>query len=165
MGPVVHGRERSVIARPRTHLSYARVISTLGLFIVGGSALFASTATAEAAVYEGHLRGAPATQFDVTISKRDGKRFVDRLDYDGIPFECEDGTHDLNGFNNYFSGNRVRRGAFDIREEALGGFYRHVGELKGGGRAVGTYKQVVDFGPNPQGVCRSGKVEWVATRP
>jgi hypothetical protein len=148
-------------SRIRTHLTH---ISLLRLLVIAGFALFASTAAADAAVYEGHLRGAPETQFDLTITKMDGKRFVDRLDYDEVPVNCENGPQAHNGFNNYFSGNRVRGGAFDIREPNPGFFTHLVGELKRGGRAAGTYKQRVDFGP-PEGICRTGEVEWVAQKP
>ena len=44
--------------------------------VAAASALLAASTAAEAAVYEGHLRGATETQFDLTITKMDGKRFV-----------------------------------------------------------------------------------------
>jgi hypothetical protein len=153
-----------MLARLRTHLTYANVVSTLGVFAVAGSALFAASAMAEAAVYEGHVKGIPGTQFDLTITKRNGKRFVDRLEYDEVPVTCENGPDAHNGFNNYSSGNRVRGGAFDIRQPNPDFFTHLVGELKRGGRAAGTYKQRVNFGA-PEGVCRTGELEWVAEKP
>ncbi len=153
-----------MFARLLAHRTYSKVISTLCFLLAAGSALVASTAAADAAVYEGHIKGAPETVFDLTVAKKAGKRVVKRLDYDDVPFTCENGPGAHNGFNRYFSGNRVRGGAFDVRVADPGFFTHLVGKLKPGGRAAGSYNQRVDFGP-PQGVCKTGTLEWVAQKP
>ena len=73
------GRESSMLARLRAHLTYANIVSTLCLLLVAGCVLFASTATAAAGVYQGHIKGVLGTGFDLRVSKTDGKLFVDGI--------------------------------------------------------------------------------------
>jgi hypothetical protein len=154
------------VSRIRSHLTYANVISTLCLFIVAGAALFASTATAAATVYEGHIKGVPGAGFDLRFAKTNGKLFLNAIENTDTPVTCEDGPQTITG-NSQFSPTpetRVRDGAFDIRQDSgKGDFVRVAGELKRGGKAAGIYKQRATFGP-PLGVCKTGKLEWVAKK-
>ncbi len=153
----------TVVARLRAHPTYSKVSSTLCL-LLAASWLLTASVVADAAVYEGHIKGLPETRFDLTVGTKAGKRVVKRLDYDDVPFTCENGPGAHNGFNRYSSGNRVRRGAFDVRTVDPGFFTHLVGKLKRGGGAAGTYNQRVDLGP-PQSTCKTGTLAWVAQRP
>jgi hypothetical protein len=144
----------------------ARLISTLIPVLVAGAALFTSAAAAAAPVYEGHIKGVPGAGFDLRFAKTNGKLFLNAIENTNTPVTCEDGPQTITG-NSQFSPSpktRVRNGAFDIRQDSgKGDFVRVSGELKRGGKAVGIYKQRVTFGP-PLGVCKTGKLEWVARK-
>jgi hypothetical protein len=155
-----------VFTRIRRRLTYANVASTLCAFVVSVSALFASTATAAASVYEGHIKGVAGAEFDLRFAKTNGKLFLNAIQTTDTPATCEDGAHLLTDSSQFppSSETRVRVGAFDISQDSGNGdFVRVAGELKKGGKAAGIYKERATFGP-PRGVCKTGKLEWVAHR-
>jgi hypothetical protein len=156
-----------VLARFRNDSLSGNILGMVTLLVaLAGAALFASPATAAASVYEGHIKGVPEAGFDLRFAKTDGKLFLNAIDTTDIPVTCENGPQTITG-NTQFSPTpeaRVRNRAFDVRQDSgKGDFLRVAGELKRGGRAAGIYKQRVTFGP-PLGVCRTGKLEWVAKK-
>ena len=156
----------TMLAPIRRYPTDARVISTLIPVLVAGAALFASAAAAAAPVYEGHIRGVPGAGFDLRFAKTNGKLFLNAIQTTDTPVTCEDGPRTITAATQFppTPESRVRDRAFDIRQDSgKGDFVRVAGELKRGGRAVGIYRQRVTFGP-PLGVCRTGKLEWVAKR-
>jgi hypothetical protein len=142
------------------------LVKTRWKALAGGALTLALAlpATASAALYEGKVKGAPGSVMDVRIVKDDGRRFVESLDY-SVPAQCDNGLNAVAGTRNFFTGNRVRKGEFDVRQDlAPGEFARLTGELRRGGRkVVGTYRLVTTF-PPPTGECRTGKLEWKAEK-
>jgi hypothetical protein len=160
-----------LLERIRVRLTYANVMASIAVLIALGAGAyaagvprFASAGTGGAIVYEGHIKGLPGAGFDLRFAKANGKLFLNAIDHADTPVTCEDGQQTITG-NSQFpptSESRVRDGAFDIRQDSGNGdFVRVAGELKGGGKAAGIYKERATFGP-PRGVCTTGKLGWVA---
>ena len=152
-----------MLERIRARLTFAHV-AALGFFLAVGLAFFAATATAAPSIYEGHIKGVPEAGFDLRFAKTNGKLFLNAIDNTDTPVTCEDGPQTITGNSQFAptSEARVRDGAFDITQgSGNGDFVRVAGELKSGGKAAGIYKQRATFGP-PRGVCKTGKLEWVA---
>jgi len=127
--------------------------------------LFGAAAGANAAVFEGHFKGLPGSIFELTISKVNGKRYVTQIYFNATPVSCEDGKG-YNGGYRYPSppqGRITRNRTFKLEIQYPGDLTRATGELRRGGKAVGTFKdrETLD---QPSGVCKTGKLKWVAHR-
>jgi len=155
-----------MIGRVRRAPTDARLISTLVAVLVAGGLLLAPAATAAASTYHGHIKGVPGGRFDLRFSRIGGRLFLNAIEDANTPVDCDNGPTILEG-NMQFpptSESRVRRGAFDVRQDNGNGDFQHVaGELERRGKAVGTFKERITLGP-PQGVCTTGKLEWVAKK-
>jgi hypothetical protein len=118
--------------------------------------MMAGVASAQAGTYEGHLKGLPSAGVDFEVGKVNGKRKVTDANYSILPYHCDDPTTGFvsGGFNIKA---RIRKGAFDLREEFVG---RFAGELLGGGKAKGIIKVPVTVSGHSG--CTTGKREWVA---
>jgi hypothetical protein len=144
----------------------ARSISTLVLVLVAGAALSAPVATAAASTYHGHFKGVPGSRFDLRFAEADGKLFLNAIEQANARLNCENGPTVSESSTQFPSSalSRVRNRAFDVKQDSgTGDFVRVAGRLERAGKAAGIFKQRVDLGP-PQGVCATGKLEWVAKK-
>ena len=136
---------------------------SVGAAVVAVALLGAGTASAQAAVYEGHFRGQPSSSVSLTFVKQNGKRFLDQIELH-YTTTCEDGpTNQSLGPGALSPRPRVHHGHFkyvapNVEPPAV---LRIAGDLKPGGKAVGTFRYYANFGP-PHGICDTGNLEWVA---
>jgi hypothetical protein len=144
----------------------ARSISTLALVLVAGATLSAPVATAAASTYRGHFKGVPGSRFDLRFGKSGGKLFLNAIEDANAPLNCDNGPT-IGESSTQFPAtplSRVRNRAFDVRQASgTGDFVRVAGRLERAGKAAGIFKERVGLGP-PQGVCATGKLEWVAKK-
>jgi hypothetical protein len=143
------------------------------ILIAGAAAMVLvgiSAASAPAALYKGHYKGVKESWgtrgvFNLTVSKVDGKKHVTLVDWNATLVTCQDGT----GFDGRFDnvtppdGKINRHGKFTVDVEyGNGDFARVAGEFRRG-KAKGTFKAQDTLDP-PSGVCRTGKLRFVAKK-
>ena len=133
--------------------------------MIGAAAalVLAFPSMASAATYEGHIKGEPQTNFDVTITKDEGVKRMTRVLFNDVPITCEDGPTTASLQANAFAGNRVRHGEFDAREDLDTTHIRVQGELKRGGKAAGVFRYRYDAG-GASGLCDTGGLDWVGAK-
>jgi hypothetical protein len=120
---------------------------------------------ASATVYDGKIKGMPGSDFDVEIEKAaNGTRRVDRLGFDGVTFECEDGPQPTGGSLGFSPPKPlVRQGAFDARIDDGSLQVKVDGAFSRGGRLRGDFSYRYEV-PPPRGTCKTGKLEYVAKK-
>jgi hypothetical protein len=129
---------------------------------LGALACLLFAASADAAVYEGHFRGSPGSEIELTTKKERGKRYVRRIEY-FAPTTCENGPSTLSSTEEFFGkdGKLDRHRRFVIQLDFIYSL-RVAGAFKRG-KGVGRFKARATFSP-PTGVCKTGKLRWVARK-
>ena len=122
--------------------------------------LAANGAAAEAASYEGQVKGDPKSQVDFTTKKQDGKRIITHISYLTAD-NCENGSS--YGGSTFDTKVRIRHGKWDkTYPYAPPNSLRFAGSLVAGGeKAKGIINWQAEF-EQPTGLCTSGELEWVA---
>jgi hypothetical protein len=121
-------------------------------------------ASAQGASYKGHFKKLPRdSKLTFEVTKQDGKRWVSSVAVQNIPLDCEDGSVNLIVTGGFSESAVVHRdGTFELRKNDATGKGRLAGAVHRG-KGEGTLKLSRDFGP-PAGVCKSGKLHWVAKK-
>ena len=133
------------------------------LIAAAAAAVLVVAPAAEAAVYEGKLKGAPSSTFEFKMSNEGGTRVVRNFEVFMIPMTCDSGNM-VYGFQGNASANVHADRSFKIRQDfgkststKIRGAFNGTFE-----KATGTLRSRtthVMFGE-----CRSGKLGWRATR-
>ena len=136
---------------------------SVGTVVVAVALLGAGAASAQAAtVYEGHFRGQPGSTVSLTFVKHNGKRFLDTYELH-YTTNCESGPTSQATGGVPGSPTRVRDGHFKTTsgDPDSDEFFRLAGNLKRGGKAVGSFRYKVTVAM-PYGACDTGNLDWVA---
>ena len=125
-------------------------------------AMLASAAAAEAAVYEGKIKGEPDSTFEITVEREGGDKKVADMAWTGAPTRCDGMPPEpTSGSSGFTSGGRIHKdGSFKASLDASIVQNRIKGQLKPGGKAAGTFRTTYGM----MTVCRTGNLDWVATR-
>lgn len=135
----------------------------VGAIAVVISCLVPSAAAAETVVYEGHVKGSPATTFNLDFRTPNNGL---KLRYftgtgSGFTVSCDDGPHVLNlSAGPFDSGAKVVDGRFNARLDSGTHHVRVRGEVKPNGKAIGTFRY--KWVSASWGACTTGLLDWVA---
>jgi hypothetical protein len=142
-------------------MGWRRRLGATGVLV--GATLAIAASPASAAVYQGKIKGTPGSSFELEVRFLGGHKKVTEIGYGGVPITCDDGPSVLTGNVVFDPPERVKGDLFEARYDTTGTHIRLAGELKPGGKAVGTFRSNVDFG-GTTGVCRTGTADWVAQK-
>ena len=130
-----------------------------GLAAVIGAALVWS-ASADAAVYKGDIKGEPDASLSLTVKRDEGDRYVTRIAFKRIPLQCDNGPTETSGDA---TAGKPDSPGIEIKSGEFSGPWNYgkvSGKARGGGRLAGTISLKTDAGP-PLGDCKSGDLDYV----
>ena len=117
-------------------------------------------ASAQAAEFEGQIKGEPDTSLTLKVKNIEGDRYVTRIEFKKIPLECEGGkTHDQRrrvGWQAWRTGRRDQ----GRRVQGPWNYGKLSGKVRGGGKIAGTISLKTDAGGS-LGDCKSGDLDYV----
>lgn len=116
---------------------------------------------AEAARYDGGIKGEPDASLSIFVKNFEGDRYVTRINFKNVPVRCESGRSTTSG-----SGPAGRDSDFGLRvkqREFSGRWHygRIDGKFKGSGKVTGELSLNIEVDA-AHGECKSGRLEYVA---
>jgi hypothetical protein len=121
---------------------------------------FIGTTQAEAAKFDGGIKGEPDASLSILVKKIEGARYVTRINFKDVPVKCENGQNTTSG-----TGSAGKDGSLGlkVKQREFSGRWDYgkiEGKFKGAGKLAGEISIAVDAGP-PRGECRSGRLDYV----
>jgi len=117
-------------------------------------------ASAQAAKYEGGIKGEPDTSLTLKVKNIEGDRYVTRIEFKKIPLECEGGETETTGDA---SAGKPGEPGVEIKSGEFKGpwdYGKVSGKARGGGKIAGTISLKTDAGGS-LGDCTSGDLDYV----
>ncbi len=130
-----------------------------GLVVVLAVALTGAS-TAQAATYNGEIKGEPEASLKLTVKDIEGDRYVTRVGFKKIPVDCDGGESTTSGDA---SAGEPGEPGIEIKGGEFSGpwdFGKISGKVRGGGKIAGTVSIKTDAGGS-LGECKSGKLDYV----
>ena len=115
---------------------------------------------AEAAKFEGGIKGEPDASLSILVKNIEGDRYVTRVNFKNVPVRCESGNSTTSGSGpagrDDAPGLRVKQREFSGRWH----YGRIDGKFKGSGKVTGQVSITTETDPS-HGECKSGRLDYV----